>query len=101
VIVTDVEKAGIVAGFTIRGPRQPLSVVKSPAGSAHFRAYISGDSFRYSGPASEREVVLTAGNRLEFSEVFTATGATMRVMLDPVWTLVAAERAAVAQPRTQ
>jgi DNA-binding winged helix-turn-helix (wHTH) protein len=101
VIITDVEKAGILAGFTIRGPRQPLSVVKSPAGSAHFRAYISGDSFRYSGPASEREVVLTAGNRLEFSEVFTATGATMRVVLDPVWTLVEAERAALAQPRTR
>ena len=101
VIITSVEKAGIVAGFTARGPRQALSVVKSPAGSTHFKAYISGDSFRYSGPASEREVVLTAGNRLEFSEVFTATGATMRVVLDPVWTLVEAERAAVAQPRTR
>ena len=100
-VITDVDKAGIVAGFTARGPRQALSVVKSPAGSAHFKAYISGDSFRYSGPASELEVVLTAGNRLEFSEMFTATGATMRVVLDPIWTLVEAERAAEAQSRTR
>jgi hypothetical protein len=89
-VITDVEKSGIVTGFTVRGPREALSLVKDPAGSSFFKAYISGDTFRYSGPASEREVVLAIGNKLEYSEVFTS-GATVRVVLDPVWTLAQAE----------
>jgi hypothetical protein len=92
-VITDAESPGIVTGFTVRGPPQPLSFFKTPPGSSHFKARVLGDSFRYSGPKSEREVVLIAGGRLEFSEVFN-TGATVRVMLDPVWTLAQAERAA-------
>ena len=39
---------------------------------------------------------MTAENRLEFSEVFS-TGVTVRVVLDPVWTLVEAERKAATR----
>jgi DNA-binding winged helix-turn-helix (wHTH) protein len=92
-VLTNVEKSGIVTGFAVRGPRQDLSLVAVPAGSSHFKARISGDSFRYSGPSSEREVVLIAGNQLEFKEVFN-TGMTVRAVLEPVWTLVEAEHAA-------
>ena len=35
---------------------------------------------------------MTEGNRLEFNEVFS-TGVKARVVLNPVWTLVEAEKA--------
>ena len=40
-----------------------------------------------------RQIVMTADNRLEFNEAFD-TGAIVRVILEPVWTLVEAERKA-------
>jgi DNA-binding winged helix-turn-helix (wHTH) protein len=95
-VITKAERPGTLTGFTVRGPPQALSLVKKPAGSSHFKARVLGDSWRYSGPESEREVVMTAENRLEFSEVFS-TGVTVRVVLDPVWTLVEAERTAATR----
>lgn len=96
IVITQAERSGTLTGFTVRGPPQALSLVKSPAGLSHFKARVLGDSFRYSGPESEREVVMTAGNQLEFSQVFN-TGATVRVVLNPVWTLVEAERKAATR----
>jgi DNA-binding winged helix-turn-helix (wHTH) protein len=90
-VITNVDRTGTLTGFTVRGPPQPLSLVQTPAGSAHFKARVFDDSFRYSGPASEREVVMTVENRLEYYEVFS-TGMKVRVVLDPVWTMVEAER---------
>lgn len=92
-VITGAERSGIVTGLTVRGPPRALSLVAKPAGSAHFKARILGVSFRYSGPSSEREIVMTADNRLEFNEAFD-TGAIVRVILEPVWTLVEAERKA-------
>ncbi|WP_082617241.1 winged helix-turn-helix domain-containing protein [Bosea sp. Root670] len=92
-VITGAEPSGIVTGFTVRGPPRALSLVVKPAGATHFKARVLGDSFRYSGPNSEREVVMTADRRLEFNEVFD-TGVIVRVALDPVWALVEAEQKA-------
>jgi DNA-binding winged helix-turn-helix (wHTH) protein len=91
-VVTHAEWPGILTGFTVRGPPQALSFLKAPAGVYHFKARVLGNSFRYGGSGGEREVVLTPDNRVEYNEVFS-TGVTAHVVLDPVWTLVEAERA--------
>lgn len=93
-VITGAEPSGILTGFTVRGPPRALSLVGKPAGSSHFKARVLGDSFRYSGSNSEREVLMTADNRLEFNEIYD-TGLMVRVILDPAWTLVEAERTAV------
>jgi DNA-binding winged helix-turn-helix (wHTH) protein len=92
-VITSAERPGTLTGFTVRGPPQALSFLKAPAGASHFKARVLGDSFRYSGSASEREVVMTRGNQLEFNEVF-GTGVKAHVVLDPLWTLIEAETAA-------
>jgi DNA-binding winged helix-turn-helix (wHTH) protein len=99
-VITNVEKSGVLSGIAVLGPRQPLSVGKAPAGTTHFKARIYGDSFTYSGAVSERQVTLLEGGRLEFVETWdeiSARGLRVRVVLDPVWTLVEAERAVAAQ----
>ena len=92
-VITGAEPSGILTGFTVRGPPRALSLVVKPAGATHFKARVLGDSFRYSGPNSEREVVMTADRRLEFNEVFD-TGVIVRAALDPAWVLVEAEQKA-------
>lgn len=92
-VITGAEPSGILTGFTVRGPPRALSLIAKPAGSTHFKARVLGDSFRYSGPNSEREVVISADRRLEFNEVFD-TGVIVRVALSPAWALVEAERKA-------
>ncbi len=92
-VITGAERSGIVTGFTVRGPPRALSLATKPAGATHFKARVLGDSFRYSGPNSEREVAMTADRRLEFNEAFD-NGVIVRVALSPVWTLVEAERKA-------
>jgi hypothetical protein len=93
-VITEAEWPGILTGFTVRGPPQPLSLLKAPAGISHFKARVLGNSFRYSGSGSEREVVMTPENRVGYNEVFS-TGAKAHVALEPVWTLVEAEKAAM------
>lgn len=95
-VITNAERSGILTGFTVRGPPQALSLIQRPAGLSHFKARVLGDSFRYSGPESEREVVMNSAQRLEFSEAF-ASGAMARVVLDPIWTMVDAERKAALE----
>jgi len=90
-VITGAEPSGVLTGLTVRGPPRALSLVGRPAGSAHFKARVLGDSFRYSGAHSEREVLMTADKRLEFNEIFD-NGVMVRAILDPVWTLVEAER---------
>lgn len=101
-VITDAASSGVLTGFTVRGPPQVLSLIQNPAGSFHFKARVIDDSFRYSGADSEREVTMLAGHRLQFSEAFD-NGAKARVILDPVWTLIDAERKAAermaASPR--
>jgi hypothetical protein len=90
-IVTNVEKSGILSGISVLGPRQPLSVGKALAGATHFKARVSGDAFTYSRAASECQVTLLEGGQLEFVETWeesSARGLRARVVLDPVWTLV-------------
>jgi DNA-binding winged helix-turn-helix (wHTH) protein len=95
-IITNVEKSGILKGIAVLGPRQPFSSPGTfPAGSWPFNAHVSGESF-YSGSAKERHVTLLEQSRLEYVETWE-NGHQVRVILDPVWTLVEAERAAVAQ----
>jgi len=90
-VITNAERPGILTGFTVRGPPQALSLNKAPAGVDHFKARVLGDSFRYSRSTSELEVAMTQENRVEFKQVFS-TGVTVRVVLDPVWTLIEAEK---------
>jgi DNA-binding winged helix-turn-helix (wHTH) protein len=92
IIVTEVDKAGLVTGFAVRGPPQPLSLVQEPAAAWQFKARISGDSFAHDSSASRQVVVLNGENRLEYTETWPAARAF--VVLDPVWTLAQAERVA-------
>jgi len=92
-VITGAEWPGILTGFTVRGPPQPLSLLKAPAGVSHFKARVIGNSFRYSGSGDEREVVMTPANQVEFTQFFSS-GAKAYVVLDPVWTLIGAEKAA-------
>jgi len=92
-IVTNVDKDGIAAGFSANGPAQPGSRFQSPAFVVPFKARISADSLSYSGDEGEHGATLTQQNRLAHKLTWW-DGRVALVTLDPVWNLVEAERAA-------
>ena len=94
-IVTHVDQEGFAVGYAVDGPPQPLSHIQSPAGFNHFRARISGASLSYGGEHDQRVISFTAENRVVFRKEWR-DGFAGSVSLDPVWTLVEAERAAGA-----
>ena len=98
-IVTDVDRDGTAAGYMVHGPSQPKSFYQSPPHSKPFKARISGASLSYSDMTGAHVALLTAQNRIEFTQTFR-DGSPGEVALDPVWTLVEAERTATAAPPT-
>jgi hypothetical protein len=70
-----------------------MSFFQTAAHSRPFKARISGDSLSYSEAAGEHVASLTPQGGIEF-KLTLRDGWVGVVVLDPVWTLVAAERAA-------
>ena len=90
-IVTDVAKDGAVSGYAVNGPSQPMSWEPGPSSSSSpLTGRVSGNTLSHNG---KRPYVasLTAQNRIEFRTTFE-DGTIAFVALDPVWTLVEAER---------
>jgi len=89
-IVTTVAKDGAVTGYSVNGPSQPMSREPGPAYSSPLTGRVSGNTLSHNG---NRPYVatLTAQNRIAFSRTFE-DGASAIIALDPVWSLVEAER---------
>ena len=92
-IFTNADKEGRVVGHVSRGPPQPKSFLREPAGAWHITALVENGAARWDNRDSKVSVFLTAQNQLEFREAFN-DGRSGTVILKPVWTLVAAESAA-------
>jgi DNA-binding winged helix-turn-helix (wHTH) protein len=92
-IVTNVDREGIAAGYFVNGPSQPMSFFHTAAHSSSFKARISGDSLSYSGAAGEHLASLTTQGGIEL-KLTLRDGRVGVVVLNPVWTLVEAERTA-------
>jgi DNA-binding winged helix-turn-helix (wHTH) protein len=90
-IVTHVEKEGLAGGYTVRGPPAPNSRVQNPAEAVTFTAYIDANTLTYSNPRGSYRVWFVAGNSLVFHQTYV-TGHVTMVALEPVWTLVEAEK---------
>jgi DNA-binding winged helix-turn-helix (wHTH) protein len=95
-IVTTVDEGGVAEGYEVHGPAQPRSPTQSPAHAAPFVARISGDMLQFSSFTGKHEATLTEQNRISFRLTYRIGGVGL-VTLDPVWTLVEAERAATAR----
>jgi DNA-binding winged helix-turn-helix (wHTH) protein len=90
-IITQVDRDGRAVGYTVDGPPQPKTPVQTPAGSHVFQARISGDSLSYNTEYGRRVASLTSQNRIEL-QMLWRDGKVGAVSLDPVWTLIEAER---------
>ncbi len=90
-IVSHVEKEGLVGGYTVRGPPAPNSRVQSPAEAVAFTAYIADGVLTYSNPRGSYRGWFVENNSLIFHQTYVTGDVTM-VALQPVWTLCEAER---------
>jgi DNA-binding winged helix-turn-helix (wHTH) protein len=95
--VTRVEKAGLAGGYTVRGPPAPNSRLQIPAAAVPFTALISDGVLTYSNPRGHYRVWFSRGGGLVFKQTYVTGDITM-VALEPIWTLVGAERAAARRP---
>ena len=92
-IVTQVDREGIAVGYGVNGPPQPTGHVQNPAGPFAIKARISAGSLSWKGNHGRHVASLTRDNRVELRLSYW-DGSMGVVSLDPVWTLVEAERAA-------
>ena len=92
-IVTHVEKEGLAGGWTVRGPPKPNSRIQNPAEAVPFTAYISDHRLTFRNPRGDYDVWFSTQGGIVFKQTYVTGDATM-VALDPVWTLLDAERAA-------
>lgn len=92
-IGTHVEKEGLAGGYTVRGPAAPNSYIQNPAEAVAFTAFIAKNELTYSNPRGSYRVWFTGRNSLVFQQTYVSGYVTM-VALEPVWTLIEAERAA-------
>lgn len=96
-IITHVEKQGLVGGYTVRGPPAPNSRIQNPAEAVRFTAFISDNLLTYSNPRGEYKVWFVGQDALVFKQTYPSGYMTM-VALDPIWTLTEAERVAISKP---
>jgi DNA-binding winged helix-turn-helix (wHTH) protein len=90
-VVTHVEKEGLAGGYTVRGPPAPNSRIQNRAEAVPFTASIAADMLTYSNPRGKYRVWFVKDNSLIFQQTYVDSYVTM-VALEPIWTLVAAER---------
>jgi DNA-binding winged helix-turn-helix (wHTH) protein len=95
-IVNHVEKEGLAGGWTVRGPPAPSSLVQNPAAAVPVIALISDNALTYRNPRGDYKVWFAEQGGLVFKETFV-TGVMTMVALDPIWTLVEAERAVASK----
>jgi DNA-binding winged helix-turn-helix (wHTH) protein len=95
VIVSHVEKEGLAGGYTVRGPPALNSRIQNPAEAVTFTAYIAEGVLAYNNPRGSYRVWFSGGRKSLIFEQTYVTGHTTMVALEPVWTLVEAERADV------
>jgi DNA-binding winged helix-turn-helix (wHTH) protein len=92
-IVTQVDRDGIAVGYGVNGPPQPTGRIQNPAGPFTIRRRISGDALSWENEHGRHVISFTRDNRVEMTVTYR-DGLVGVVSLDPVWTLVEAERAA-------
>jgi len=92
-VVAHVEREGLAGGWAVRGPPKPNSRIQNPAEAVPFTAYISGNRLTYRNPRGDYEVWFSEHGGLVFKQTYVTGDMTM-VALDPVWTLMEAERTA-------
>jgi DNA-binding winged helix-turn-helix (wHTH) protein len=90
-IVTHINSDGTAEGYTVDGPPQPKSLVQDTAIARTLKAQISTNTLFYSGRHGDIAATLTPQDRIEFKLTYR-DGRVGVVSLDPVWTLVTAER---------
>jgi DNA-binding winged helix-turn-helix (wHTH) protein len=95
-IVSHVEKEGLAGGWTVRGPPAPNSRVQSPAEAVPFTALISDNALTYRNRRGDYKVWFAEQGGLVFKQTYVTGDMTM-VALDPIWTLVEAERAVASK----
>lgn len=95
VIVTHVESPGLAGGYTVRGPPAPNSRIQNPAEAVPFTAFIADDALTYSNPRGDYKVWFVEHDSLVFKQTYLTGDVTM-VALEPVWTLLDAERTAAS-----
>src|SRR5262245_31911408 len=94
-IVTGVDKSGRAHGFLAYGPPSATTMRQIPAGVLPIVGTITGDTLRFynAQKTDTHTFTLTGANRLSRSWSHTS-GANATALLNPIWTLVSAERAA-------
>ena len=94
-IVTSVDADGMADGYAANGPAQPKSHIQSPPRYWPLRMQISGDTISFSETMGQFEGTLTPQNKIALKVTFSDRVKTGWVLLEPVWTLVKAERAEI------
>jgi DNA-binding winged helix-turn-helix (wHTH) protein len=97
-MVTHVEKQGLVGGWTVRGPPAENSRLQNPAEAIPIAAVITGGVLTYANPRGSYRVWFGEQGGLVFEQTYP-TGHVTMVALDPVWTLLGAERVAAKSAR--
>ena len=92
-ILTHVEREGLAGGYTVRGPPAPNSYIQNPAEAVAFTAFIAKNELTFSNPRGSYRVWFVGRNSLVFHQTYVSGYVTM-VALEPVWTLLDAERGA-------
>ncbi|QOZ37312.1 winged helix-turn-helix domain-containing protein [Bradyrhizobium sp. CCBAU 53421] len=85
-IVTGVDRDGVVTGYLVNGPAMPHSRTPGPGFSGGFTGYVLDGILRYDGNAGLHSASITADGRIEFKLIFRE-GGTGVVFLEPLWTL--------------
>ena len=94
--IVSVDREGKAWGYLSRGPPMPNSAPIPPR-VIPFTGTISGDTLSYSLWDGKFSLSFVGKRQLQYHEVLTAgprSGNTSTVTLDPIWTLVEAERTA-------
>lgn len=91
-VITDVTKEGLAAGYYVVGPPQPGSRAQSPPHFAEIKGHVKDASFFYEDPTGKYASRLTAHGQIELT-MTVQNGIYGWVTLDPAWTLVEAEGA--------
>ena len=95
-VVVSVNAEGRAWGYHSRGPSMPNSV-PTPADTMTFTGLITDGTLTYSTSSAKVALSFTAERQLKYEEARNAgprSGKTATVVLNPVWTLVDAERVA-------
>ena len=91
-IVTSVDADGIADGYAANGPPQKKSQIQSPSRYWPLKMRISGDSISFSDANGQFEGTLTPQNKMALKLTYSDRVKTGWVLLEPIWTLVKAER---------